>query len=157
MWSNILEGEFSRFCVMHERKKKIFPLLFRSCFWFVSFDSLLPHFPVFFSSFFSLPCMSVCLATWTNYQDLLTFTAWSATSMSIYWHQSLHIWAISNIIPEPIKRPTWIRELKRMHTLFLSCKSSVSGSIPGLSLTNDTWCDPYSFPSWVNMMAATLW
>ena len=39
---------------------------------------------------------------------------------------------------------------------FLSCKSSVSGSVLSLSLTDDTQRDLYSFSSWASMMAATL-
>ena len=40
-----------------------------------------------------------------------------------------------------------------MDALFLSCKSSVSGSILSLSLTDDARCDPFS--SRVSMLAAT--
>ena len=42
-----------------------------------------------------------------------------------------------------------------MDALFLSRKSSVSGSIPSLSLIDDVRCDPHPFSSPVNMMAAT--
>ena len=47
------------------------------------------------------------------------------------------------------------REWKRMDALFPSCKSSVSGSILNLSLTDDARLDPYHFSSQFNMMAAT--
>ena len=42
-----------------------------------------------------------------------------------------------------------------MDALFLSCKSSVSGLIPSLSLTDDAWRDHYPFLLRVSMMAAT--
>ena len=77
---------------------------------------------------------SICLTTWTNclLQNLAKFTDNSATGVFIYEHQSLHIWALSNIIPEPIKRPNWMRGWKRMDALFLSRTSSVPGSISSL-------------------------
>ena len=37
----------------------------------------------------------------------------------------------------------------------LSRKSSVSGLIPSLSLTDNAQYNPYSFMAWVSMMAAT--
>ena len=43
-----------------------------------------------------------------------------------------------------------------MDALFLSCKSSVSGSIPSLCLTDDARHGPYLFSLRVSMMAATL-
>ena len=43
-----------------------------------------------------------------------------------------------------------------MDALFLSCESSVYGSIPSHSLTDDAQHDPYSFSSLVSMMAATF-
>ena len=148
--------------LMHAKKKKN---LFYSR---PSFNS--PLFSHLFVSFRSTPCSLVFLffllflffassvsLSWTKclLQDLPNFPTFSPTAFSVYWCQSLCIWALINIIPEPIKRPNWMRRWKRMDALTLSWKSSVPGSVPSLPLTDDTQHYPYSFLSQVSMMAAT--
>ena len=103
-------------------------------------------------SFLHLICLSVYLSRYLHnclLQDLPKFTAYSTTGLSIYWCQNLCIQALSNIMPEPIKRPNWMTGWKRM-------LSSSSVSIPGLSLTYDAQRDPYSFLSRISMMATTI-
>ena len=146
---------------MHARLKKksfqfssFFHFSSQSPFCFVSFDSSLPRIPVFSPlSFLHLIHLSVSLLGQTASSE--KFSPYSATGLSIYSHQSLHIWALSNIIPEPIKRPNWMRGWTWMDVVVFSCKLSVPGSILGPSLTDDSQHDVYSFSSWVSMLAAT--
>ena len=117
-------------CMQGKKRKKkgIFPILFFHFssslppFCFTSFDSLLPLFSRLFLLFLSLFRLS-------HYMDKLPprsakLHSYSTTGLSIYSGQSQHIQALSNIIPEPIKRPNW-KEWKRMEALFLSHKLSV--------------------------------
>ena len=108
-------------CHIENKKSSLFllPLLLLITFLLHQVGLLALAFSCFFSSFFSSPppsvCLSVYLTTWTNcpLQDLPKFTHYLATGFSIYWCQSLDIRAFSNIIPEPDKRPNWMRGWKR--------------------------------------------
>ena len=146
-------------CDACKMKKKIFPILFLLpllpflvTFLLRFFLLLAPSFSIFFSSFFSLPHLSVCLS---HYLDKVH--CYLATGLYIYWGQSRCIRALSSIIPKPIKRPNWMRGWKRTDAFYLSCKSSILCLILSLTLTDDTQCDPYSFSSWVSMMAAKMY
>ena len=102
-------------------------------------------------SFISSLRPSICLSV-----SLLGQTASSLICQSffpIYSGQSLPIRALSDIMPEPIKRGAWWR---RIDALFLSRKSSVSGTIPSFSLTDDARHEPYPFSLQVSIMAVIL-